>query len=42
MEMKLDFMERIVDLGAKRIDQNEFVDDDDLQLKQTFTYELIC
>ena len=38
----LDFMERMVARGAKRIDQNEFVDDDDLQLKQTYTYELIC
>ena len=42
VEDVLDFMERMVDRGAKRIDQNEFVDDDDLQLKQTFTYELIC
>ena len=42
VEAVLDFMERMVDRGAKRIDQNEFVDDDDLQLKQTFTYELIC
>ena len=38
----LDFMEKMVAQGAKRIDQNEFMDDDDLQIKQTFTYELIC
>ena len=37
----LDFMEKMVARGAKRIDQNEFMDDDDLQMKQTFTYELI-
>jgi hypothetical protein len=37
----LGFMERMVARGAKRIDQNEFIDDDDLQMKQTFTYELI-
>lgn len=42
VEDVLDFMEKMVARGAKRIDQNEFVDDDDLQLKQTFTYELIC
>lgn len=42
VEEVLDFMERMVDRGAKRIDQNEFIDDDDLKLKQTFTYELIC
>lgn len=42
VEDVLDFMEKIVARGAKRIDQNEFVDDDDLQVKQTFTYELIC
>ena len=28
--------------GGKMIDQNEFVDDDDLKEKQTFTFELIC
>lgn len=38
----LDFMEKMVARGAKRIDHNEFMDDDDLQIKQTFTYELIC
>ena len=37
-----DFVERMKARGAKLIDQNEFVDDDDLKLKQTFTYELIC
>lgn len=37
----LDFMEKMVARGAKRIDQNEFMDDDDLQIKRTFTYELI-
>lgn len=37
----LDFMEKMTARGAKRIDQNEFMDDDDLQIKQTFTYELI-
>ena len=42
VEEVLDFMERMVARGAKRIDQNEFVDDDDLMIKQTFTYELIC
>lgn len=42
VEAVLDFMEKMVARGAKRIDQNEFIDDDDLQLKQTFTYELIC
>ena len=38
----LDFLENMADRGAKRIDQNEFIDDDDLQVKQTHTYELIC
>lgn len=28
--------------GGKMIDQNEFIDDDDLKEKQTFTFELIC
>ena len=42
VEEVLDFMERMVARGAKRIDQNEFIDDDDLKLKQTFTYEVIC
>ncbi len=28
--------------GGKMIDQNEFVDDDDLKEKQTFTFELVC
>ena len=42
VEDVLNFMEKMVARGAKRIDQNEFVDDDDLQMKQTFTYELIC
>ena len=42
VEDVLDFMEKMVARGAKRIDKNEFVDDDDLQIKQTFTYELIC
>lgn len=42
VEDVLDFMEKMVARGAKRIDKNEFVDDDDLQVKQTFTYELIC
>ena len=42
VEDVLNFMEKMVARGAKRIDKNEFVDDDDLQVKQTFTYELIC
>ncbi len=42
VEEVLDFMEKIVNYGAKRIDHNEFIDDDDLKLKQTFTYEVIC
>ena len=42
VEEVLDFMEKMVARGANRIDHNEFVDDDDLQMKQTFTYELIC
>lgn len=42
VEDVLDFMEKMVARGAKRIDKNEFIDDDDLQMKQTFTYELIC
>ena len=42
VEDVLNFMDKMVARGAKRIDQNEFVDDDDLQMKQTFTYELIC
>ena len=37
----LEFMEALVQKGAKRIDRNTFIDDDDLQEKQTFTYELI-
>jgi len=36
------FVERMKARGAKLIDQNEFIDDDDLKLKHTFTYELIC
>lgn len=28
--------------GGKMIDQNEFIDDDDLKEKQTVTFELIC
>lgn len=28
--------------GGKMIDQNEFINDDDLKMKQTFTFELIC
>lgn len=27
--------------GGKKIDENEFIDDDDLKEKQTFTFELI-
>ena len=42
VEDVLNFMEKMVARGATRIDKNEFVDDDDLQVKQTFTYELIC
>ena len=42
VEDVLNFMDKMVARGAKRIDKNEFVDDDDLQMKQTFTYELIC
>ena len=41
-EETLDFMEKMAARGAKRIDQNNFIDDDDLQEKQTFTYELVC
>ena len=28
--------------GGEMISQNEFIDDDDLKEKQTFTFELIC
>lgn len=38
----LNFMENMADRGAKRIDKNEFIDDDDLQRKRVHTYELIC
>lgn len=37
-----DFLIKMQARGAKLIDQNEFIDDDDLQMKQTFIYELIC
>lgn len=37
-----DFISYIKLNGGKMIDQNEFVDDDDLKEKQTFTFELIC
>ena len=37
-----DFIMRLKARGGKLIDTNEFIDDDDLQWKQTFTYELIC
>ena len=37
-----DFISYIKLNGGKMIDQNEFIDDDDLKEKQTFTFELIC
>lgn len=37
-----DLIEYIKSNGGKMIDQNEFIDDDDLKEKQTFTFELIC
>ena len=37
-----DFIMRLKARGGKLIDTNEFIDDDDLQWKQTFIYELIC
>ena len=42
VEKLADFLVRMQSRGAKLIDQNEFIDDDDLKLKQTFTYEVIC
>ena len=42
VEKLADFIMRLKARGGKLIDTNEFVDDDDLQWKQTFTYELIC
>lgn len=37
-----DFIEKMKVQGAKQIDQNEFIDDDDFKTKQSFTYELTC
>lgn len=37
-----DFVTNMKNRGAKLIDENEFIDDDDFKLKHTFTYELIC
>ena len=37
----LDFMEKMVAKGAKKISQNDFIDDDDFQPKTTVTYEYI-
>jgi hypothetical protein len=37
-----DFIMKLKARGGKLIGTNEFVDDDDLQWKQSFTYELIC
>ncbi len=42
VEKLADFLMRLKARGGKLIDTNEFIDDDDLQWKQTFTYELIC
>lgn len=42
VEKLADFIMRLKARGGKLIDTNEFVDDDDLKWKQTFTYELIC
>ena len=36
-----DFINRIKACGGKLINQNNFFDDDDLKMKQSFTYELI-
>lgn len=36
-----DFIISMKSHGAKVIDQNEYIDDDDFQEKQSFTYELI-
>lgn len=48
-EERLFNTDKIIDLisyiklnGGKMIDQNEFIDDDDLKEKRTFTFELIC
>ena len=37
-----DLIEYIKSNGGKLIDENEFIDDDDMKEKQTFTYELVC
>ena len=37
-----DFITNMKARGGTLIDQNEFIDDDDFKLKQSFTYELIC
>ena len=37
-----DFINKIKARGGKLIDQNEYLDDDDFQIKQSFTYELFC
>ena len=42
VEKLADFLMKLKARGGKLIDSNEFIDDDDLQWKQTFTYELIC
>lgn len=42
VEKLADFLMKLKARGGKLIDTNEFIDDDDLQWKQTFTYELIC
>ena len=42
VEKLADFLVKMRARGAKLIDHNDFIDDDDLMPKQTFTYELIC
>ena len=37
----IEFINDMKARGAKLIDKNEFIDEDDLEVKQTYTFELI-
>ena len=42
VEKLADFIINMKAQGAKLIDSNDFIDDDDFKPKMTFTFELIC
>lgn len=41
VEKLADFIMKMREQGGKLIDTNEYLDDDDFKMKQSFTYELI-